>query len=142
MQTAPAAGLSAKQNIVERKPMKRRELLKALPALTGAAQVAQLQAQTPQPSYKGRLRPGVVAMSFRPELETGKMTYEDAVRQAADLGLEGMDLTSYWVPPLLNFKPGIRSQEISEIVRQSPANPTGQWLASLRKTLPERRAHL
>ena len=68
--------------------MKRRELLKALPALTIAAQV---QAQTPQSSYKGRLRPGVVAMSFRPQLETGKMTYEDAVRQAADLGLEGMD---------------------------------------------------
>ena len=116
------------------KPMKRRELLKALPVLTAAAQAAPVRAQTAQPSYKGRLRPGVVAMSFRPQLETGKMTYEDAVRQAADLGLEGMDLTSYWVPPLLNFKPGIRSQDISEMVRQTPANPTGQWLASLRHT--------
>jgi L-ribulose-5-phosphate 3-epimerase len=122
--------------------MKRRELLKALPALTVAAQVAQVQAQTSQPSYKGRLRPGVVAMSFRPQLEAGKMTYEDAVRQAADLGLEGMDLTSYWVPPLLNFKPGIRSQEISEMVRQSPANPTSQWLASLRKTAYQNGVHI
>jgi hypothetical protein len=35
--------------------MKRRELLKALPALTVAAQVAQVQAQAPQPSYKQAL---------------------------------------------------------------------------------------
>ncbi len=124
--------------------MKRRELLKALPALTVAAQVAQVQAQTPQPSYKGRLRPGVVAMSFRPQLETGKLTYEDAVRQAADLGLEGMDLTSYWVPPLLNFKPGdpLPAGDFPEMVRQSPANPTGQWLASLRKTAYQNGVHI
>jgi hypothetical protein len=133
MQRAPAASLSVQQNLFERKSMKRRELLKALPALTVAAQAAKVEAQT-QAAYRGRLRPGVVAMSFRPQLESGRMTYEDAVRQAADLGLEGMDLTSYWVPPLLNFKSGIRSQEISEMVRQSPANPTSQWLASLRKT--------
>ena len=122
--------------------MKRRELLKAVPALTVAAQVAQMEGQSPQPSYKGRLRPGIVAMSFRSQLETGKMTYEDAVRQAADLGLEGMDLTSYWVPPLLNFKPGIRSQDISEMVRQSPANPTSQWLASLRRTAYQNGVHI
>ncbi len=114
--------------------MKRRELLKALPAMAVAAQAVQVQAQTTQPSFKGRLRPGVVAMSFRPQLETGKMTYEDAVRYIADLGLEGMDMTSYWVPPLLNFKPGIPSQQISEMVRQTPANPTSQWLSSLRTT--------
>src|ERR1700686_4986279 len=114
--------------------MKRRELLKTLPALTVAAQVVQVQAQTPQPSFKGRLRPGVVAMCFRPQLETGKMTYEDAVRYIADVGLEGMDMTSYWVPPLLNFKPGTRSQDVSEMVRQTPANPTSQWLSSLRTT--------
>jgi len=34
----------------------------------------------------------------------------------------------------LNFKPGIRSQDISEMVRQTPANPTSQWLSSLRNT--------
>src|SRR5579872_5810423 len=100
--------------------MKRRELLKALPALAAAAQAPLVHGQTTQPSYKGRLRPGVVAMSFRNQLETGKMTYEDAVRYIADLGLEGLDMTSYWVPPMLNFKPGIRSQEISEMVRQTP----------------------
>jgi L-ribulose-5-phosphate 3-epimerase len=112
--------------------MQRRELLKALPALALATQAAEVQAQTAQPAYKGRLRPGVVAMSFRNQLETGKMTYEDAVRYIADLGLEGMDMTSYWVPPLLEFKPGIASQQISEMVRQNPANPSAQWLSSLR----------
>src|SRR5260370_14569626 len=114
--------------------MKRRELLKALPAMAAATQAGQVQAQTAQPSFKGRLRPGVVAMSFRPQLESGKMTYEDAVRYIADLGLEGIDMTSYWVPPLLSFKPGIPSQQISEMVRQTPAAPTSHCLASLRKT--------
>ena len=124
--------------------MKRRELLKTVPALVVGAQVSAMTASAQQvvaanppktpASYKGRLRPGVVAMSFRPQLETGKFTYEDVVRYAADYGLEGVDLTAYWVPPMLNFKPGIKSQEISEMVRQTPANPTNQWLASLRST--------
>jgi sugar phosphate isomerase/epimerase len=112
--------------------MQRRQVLKALPALAIGARAAELAAQTAQPAFQGRLRPGVVAMSFRNQLESGKMTYEDAVRYIADLGLEGMDMTSYWVPPLLDFRPGIPSQQISEMVRQTPANPSAQWLASLR----------
>jgi L-ribulose-5-phosphate 3-epimerase len=76
----------------------------------------------------------VVAMSFRNQLESGKLTYEDAVRVIADVGLEGMDMTGYWVPPLLEFKPDIPSTQISEMVRQTPANPSNQWLASLRNT--------
>jgi len=112
--------------------MKRRELLKALPLLAAAeAPRAAAQAPTP-PSFPGRLRPGCVALSFRPGLESGRMTYEDAVRIIADVGLEGMDMTGYWVPPLLKFPAGIRSQVISEMVRQTPANPSPQWLASLR----------
>ncbi len=122
--------------------MNRRELLKSAPALAAPLLALQASAQPVAPAsppkspvaYKGRLRPGVVAMSFRPQLETGKFTYEDVVRYAADYGLEGVDLTSYWVPPMLNFKPGIKSTEISELVRQTPANPTNQWMASLRST--------
>ena len=116
--------------------MNRRQLMTTLTAITAAAQapVAQAQTAAANPNYKGRLHPGVVAMSFRNHLETGQMTYEDAVRVIADLGLEGMEMTGYWVPPLLTFKPGIRSQEISEMVRQTPANPSSQWLASLRNT--------
>lgn len=89
---------------------------------------------TKQVSYPGRLKPGVVAMSFRQELETGKMTYEDVIRFSADLGLEGLDMTSYYIPPKLNFPPGVASQVVSEMVRETPANPSSQWLASLRST--------
>jgi L-ribulose-5-phosphate 3-epimerase len=113
--------------------MQRRELLKAFPALAAATQVREALAQAAPPAFKGRLRPGVVAMSFRPQLESGKMTYEDAVRYIADLGLEGMDMTSYWVPPLLNSGNGIQSQT-SAMVRQNPASPSSQWMASLRNT--------
>jgi sugar phosphate isomerase/epimerase len=81
-------------------------------------------------------------MSFRNQLETGKMSYEDAVRALADLGLEGMDMTGYWLPPLLPFKPGIKSQEVSEMVRQTPANPSSQWLASLRSAAYRNGVHI
>ena len=118
--------------------MQRRELMKTLPAFALAAHA---QTQT-APAYKGRLRPGVVALSFRRELESGKMTYQDIVRYIADLGIEGMDMTSYWMPPLLDFKPDLPSQQISEMVRQTPANPTSQWLASLRNTAYQNGVHI
>lgn len=129
--------------------MKRRELLKALPALAMAApttealaQTAPSLTQTAPAAFKGRLRPGVVALSFRPQLESGAMTYEDAVRTIADLGLEGMDMTGYWLPPLLPFKPGIPSQQISEMVRASPPEPTSQWMSSLRNTAYKNGVHI
>jgi sugar phosphate isomerase/epimerase len=81
-------------------------------------------------------------MSFRNQLEIGKMSYEDAVRVLADLGLEGMDMTGYWLPPLLPFKPGIKSQAVSEMVRQTPANPSSQWLASLRSAAYRNGVHI
>ena len=124
--------------------MERRTLLKSLPVLAATTSMTKIMAQagvapkyTPPSSsvpYKGRLRPGVVAMSFRNQLESGKMTYEDAVVAAAEVGLEGLDMTGYWVPPLLNFKPGIDSHTVSDMVRANPANPSQQWLASLRRT--------
>ena len=123
--------------------MERRALLKSLSVLAAATPVTKALAQAVAPvysapatlpPYEGRLRPGVVAMSFRNQLETGKMTYEDAVRAAANLGLEGMDMTGYWVPPLLPFTPGLDSHVVSDMVRAHPANPGKQWLASLRRT--------
>jgi sugar phosphate isomerase/epimerase len=124
--------------------MNRRELMAALSAMTAAVQASHVQAQTAagNQSYKGRLHPGLVAMSFRNQLETGKMSYEDAVRALADLGLEGMDMTGYWLPPLLPFKAGIKSQEVSKMVRQTPANPSSQWLASLRSAAYRNGVHI
>jgi L-ribulose-5-phosphate 3-epimerase len=39
-----------------------------------------------------------VAYSFRGPLAAKKMTYEDLIRYAADLGFEGIDTTVYWFP--------------------------------------------
>src|SRR5204862_412625 len=83
-------------------PMNRRQMMKAFPALAAAATAvadaiqAEAQAVTPQmpkapPAYKGRLRPGVIALSYRPQLEAKEMTYEEIVHVVADLGLEGHD---------------------------------------------------
>ena len=132
--------------------MNRRQMMKAFPALaagaaaahvaTGRAQVVSPQAPPTPPAYKGRLRPGVVALSYRPQLESKEMTYEDIVRVTADLGLEGMEMTGYWLPPMLNFPPGTPSTQVSEMVRQTPANPTAEWLASLRNVAYKNGVHI
>ncbi len=67
--------------------MQRRHFLSLLPAST-------LLASDPGP----RLRPALCAYSFRKELQSGKMTYEDVIRYAAEHKLDGVDLTVYWFP--------------------------------------------
>ncbi|MGI0134916.1 MAG: hypothetical protein ACREBW_08175, partial [Candidatus Micrarchaeaceae archaeon] len=88
--------------------MERRTLLKSLPILAATASMTKVMAQAVPPTYipsaklppyKGRLQPGVVALSFWNQLASGEMTYEDVVIAAADLGLKGVDMTGYWVPP-------------------------------------------
>ena len=73
--------------------MNRRDVLKAIPALAVASE---LQAQS---GFTGRLRPGLVAYTYRNELQAKKLTYEDVIRMVADFGLEGLDTTVYWFPP-------------------------------------------
>jgi L-ribulose-5-phosphate 3-epimerase len=72
--------------------MKRRDLLKTLPALAAAGQI---RSQAPS---RCRLRAGLVAYSFRKQLEARTMTYEGLIRYVAELGLEGVDTTVYWFP--------------------------------------------
>jgi sugar phosphate isomerase/epimerase len=72
--------------------MNRRELLKTAPALAAAMQ---LRAQA---APVGRLRAGLVAYSFRAKLTNHSMTYESLISYAADLGLDGLDLTAYYFP--------------------------------------------
>lgn len=43
-------------------------------------------------------RPAICAYSFRNELKTGKLSYADVIRMAAETGCCGIDLTSYWLP--------------------------------------------
>lgn len=63
-----------------------RRVLLATPALAFAA------------ARKPRLRPALCAYSFREELKSGKMTYNDLVDLAVDLDVDGLDLTVYWFP--------------------------------------------
>ena len=76
--------------------VKRREFVRKLsvgglfplaPALAGAFQAS-----------KPHLRSAICAYSFRQELQKKTMRYEDLVRLAADLGVDGLDLTVYWFP--------------------------------------------
>jgi len=67
--------------------MQRRHFLSLLPA-------SALLASDPGP----RLRPALCAYSFRKELESKKMSYEDVIRYAAEHKLDGVDLTVYWFP--------------------------------------------
>jgi L-ribulose-5-phosphate 3-epimerase len=70
----------------------RRDLFKALPALAAATQ---LHGDAPSKSH---LRPGLVAYSFKKQFEAKEMTYEDLIRLASELGLDGIDTTVYWFP--------------------------------------------
>ena len=107
--------------------MNRRSLLKTIPALAAASQ---LPAQT---SFKGRLRPGLVAYSYRDLLAAKKMTYEDVIRLTADLGFEGLDTTVYWFPDTSSqylatlrrtaYKNGISLYSVAARVRLSQPTP-------------------
>jgi sugar phosphate isomerase/epimerase len=44
------------------------------------------------------LRPAICAYSFREELKSGAMKYEDLVHMAVELAIDGLDLTTYWFP--------------------------------------------
>jgi sugar phosphate isomerase/epimerase len=77
--------------------MNRRDLLKSVPVLAAAApDVVPARAQSS--GFPGRLRPGLVAYTYRGELESKKLSYQDVIRMTADFGLEGLDTTVYWFP--------------------------------------------
>jgi len=71
--------------------MNRRDLLKTAPLLIAVPAGA-------QSGFTGRLRPGLVAYSYRNQLAAKKLTYEDVIRLASDYGFEGLDTTVYWFP--------------------------------------------
>ena len=41
---------------------------------------------------------GCAAYSYRDYLKTGKMNYEDFIKEAYKIGLDGIELTLYWLP--------------------------------------------
>jgi len=102
-----------------------RRTLLATPALALAA------------ARKPRLRTAICAYSFREELKSGKMSYDDLVNLAVDLDVDGLDLTVYWFPntsdafliPLrqLAYRNGVELYSIS--VRTNCCQPTAELRA-------------
>lgn len=74
--------------------MNRRSFLAS--AATAAA-LPRVSAQKPLASI-ARLRTAICAYSYRKELQAKSMTYDDLVRLAVELDVDGLDLTVYWFP--------------------------------------------
>lgn len=107
--------------------MNRRDLLKTVPALAAASQLPG------QSETKSHLRAGLVAYSFRQQLEAKKMTYESLIRYVSELGLDGLDTTVYWFPDTSDqylatlrhtaYKHGISLYSVSVRVRLAQPTP-------------------
>ena len=76
----------------------------------GLAAVSSLASTSPidarpasAPNQRPRLLPGCCAYSYRKYLQPGKMRMEDFFLRAVDLGLVGVDVTTYW---LTSTEPG------------------------------------
>jgi sugar phosphate isomerase/epimerase len=111
--------------------MNRRDLLKSLPMFAAVGGSGVLAADS---LSKGtvRLRTAICAYSFRDALKKKSMTYDDLVRLAVELDVDGLDLTVYWFPntsdefllPLrrLAYKNGVEIYSIS--IRSDMCRPT------------------
>ncbi len=112
--------------------MNRRDLLKTLPAMA-AANLAPAQ---PGAGGRARLRSAICAYSYRDALKAKTMKYDDLVRTAVDLGIDGLDLTVYWFPdtsdefllPLkrLAYKNAVEIYSISVSTDMCQATPESQ----------------
>lgn len=111
--------------------MKRRDLLK-LGAVAAGARLP-LTAATDKLASKARFRTAICAYSFRDALKSKTMTYDDLVRLAVELDVDGLDLTVYWFPsradefllPLrrLAYRMGVELYAIS--IRTDMCRPAG-----------------
>jgi L-ribulose-5-phosphate 3-epimerase len=78
--------------------MTRRDLIKTLPVLSVVPAGC---SATPAPAAldgRPRLKTAICAYSFRDELKSGAMSYDDLVRMAVDQDVDGLDFTVYWFP--------------------------------------------
>jgi sugar phosphate isomerase/epimerase len=80
--------------------IRRREFIKA----AGAGAVAsvgwsgsEVSAREAASTARPRLLVGCCAYSYRPYLEKKQMTMEDFILKAVDLGVQGVDITTYWL---------------------------------------------
>ena len=86
------------------KRIDRRDFLRAAgpavvagPVLARAARTWAPTVRTaPRSTASPRLLTGCCAYSYSKLLTVGKMTMEDAIRKAVELGIDGVDMTAYW----------------------------------------------
>ncbi len=112
--------------------MNRRDLLKSLPMLAAFGSASGVLAADTLSKGNARLRTAICAYSFREALKKKSMTYDDLVRLAVELDVDGLDLTVYWFPntsdefllPLrrLAYKNGVEIYSIS--IRSDMCRPT------------------
>ena len=86
----------------------------------------------------GRFRAAVCAYSFRKVLEDKSFTYADLIRLTADLGADGIDLTTYWLADTsdqalfglkrLAYRSGVELYTIG--IRARMAQPTAELQAA------------
>lgn len=111
--------------------MNRRRFFPAAAAAGAALTLASAQKPAAQ---KARLRTAICAYSFRKELQAKSMTYDDLVRLAVEVDVDGLDLTVYWFPdtsdgfllPLrrLAFRNAVEIYSIS--IRTDMCRPTAE----------------
>ncbi|MCI0418582.1 MAG: sugar phosphate isomerase/epimerase [Acidobacteria bacterium] len=80
--------------------MNRRDLLKSFPALAALAGARATFPSDAASKGKARLRTAICAYSFRDALKKKTMAYDDLVRLAVELDVDGLDLTVYWFPSM------------------------------------------
>ncbi len=107
--------------------MNRRQLLTTIAALPA---VSQLRGQS-EPKF--RLRAGLVAYSYRKQLESKSLNYVDLIQKIVDWGLDGLDCTVYWFPDTSNeflaslrkaaFKNGVQIYNAGVRVRLAQPTP-------------------
>jgi L-ribulose-5-phosphate 3-epimerase len=113
--------------------MNRRQWLMAM----GAAGVAARGVYGRAPEA-GRFRAAVCAYSFRKGLQDKSFTYADLIRMTAEMGAEGIDLTTYWLPDTsdqtlfglkkLAYRSGVALYSIG--IRARMAQPTAELQAA------------
>lgn len=82
-------------------PFCRRDFLKTTGAAAVASLTSSLRAETAAPGEAvgspARLLPGCCAYSYGAYLKNGRMTMEEFIVKAAELGVLGVDITTYWL---------------------------------------------
>jgi L-ribulose-5-phosphate 3-epimerase len=82
--------------------VKRRSLLKAICLATSLKASSLTLGSGASPVARSRLRTAICAYSFREALQAKTLTYDDLVRLAVELEVDGLDLTVYWFPNTLD----------------------------------------